>query len=409
VAFVWSAGAQREWLLRGDAGMFAEGPDPAVLAEVMTHDGAAFMRRGTGAMGAWPGVPDSVAAPVTGQVLTLLNGQFHDPRTGRASFSVARVISAGTSFEVGGQYRHTEFLPRRSDLNLLASAQSTDQFGRPLYGVLQQFGSLLVAAPGSNRQFGFFDRVWAIDPSGYSDYWGVTVSLERLRDRGLSLWASYTYSRTTDNTPGLAGSVPEAQLTPFPALTGTADWRDGRSDLDVPHRVVVGAELREGALRLAGLFRFRSGLPFTPGFRDGVDANGDGAAGNDPAFVSDSVVGATGLLSQWSCLRQQVGHFAGRNSCRGPAVASLDLRLVVRLQSLVRLPLEAVVTGYDLISSNDGIVDRAVYLVDPTRSISTSVATGVVSVPLVANPDFGKILIRHTAARTVQAGLRYEF
>ena len=408
VAFVWSAGPQRDWLLRGDAGVFAEGVDPSVLAEVLTHDGAAAFRRGTGLLGAWPGVPDSIAAPVTGPVLSLLNGGFRNPRTSRTGFSIARVIAPGTSLQLAGQYRHTDYLPRRSDLNLLASPQTTDQFGRPLYGTLQQFGSVLVAAPGSNRQFGEFDRVWAIDPSGYSDYWGVTVSLERLRERGLSVWASYTYSRTTDNTPGIAGSVPEAQLSPFAGVASAPDWRDGRSDLDVPHRVAVGAQWAESGWRLAGLVRFRSGLPFTPGFRDGVDANGDGAAGNDPAFVSDSLVSAAGLLSN-SCLKQQVGHFAGRNSCRGPAVVSLDLRLVVHLSGLVHLPLEAVVDGLNLVSTNDGIVDRALYLVDPTRTLSTNGATGVVNVPLVANPDFGKVLILHTRAATAQAGLRFEF
>ena len=408
-AFVWSAGPQRDWLLRGEAGLASESVDPSVLAEVLNHDGTAEMRRGVGLLGAWPAAPSYSAAPVTGPVLALLNARFQAPRTARTGMSLARAFGPGLSIQLSGQYRHTDFLPRRSDLNLLLAPPFTDQFGRPVYGTLQQYGSLLVAAPGSNRQFSAFDRVWAIDPTGYSDYYGLTVSLERLRARGLSVWVSYTYSHTTDNTPGLAGSVPEAQLSPFPNGAGTSDWRDGRSDLDVPHRLALGVELSGGAVRLAGLVRLQSGLPYTPGFRPGVDANGDGAAGNDPAFVSDSVPGAAAVVDANACLKSQLGSFASRNSCRGPAVTAVDARLVVSLSAVVHVPLSLVVDGLNLVSTNSGIIDNALYLVDRTRTVTTSAATGVVSVPLVGNPNFGRVLVRDTPGATVQAGLRFDF
>ncbi len=408
-SFTWSAGPQSEWLLRGDAGIFSESADPSVLAEVLTHDGTAEFRRGLGTLGAWPGTPDSIAAPVTGPVLTILNPSYQPPRTGRASASIARALGSGASFQVAGLYRHTDFLLQRSDLNLAPAPEWHDQFGRPVYGTLQQFGSMLMATPGSNRRFSEFDRVYALDPTGYSDYWGVTVSLERVREQGLSLWASYTYSRTTDNTPGLLGSVPDAQLSPFPSSAGTPDWRDGRSDLDVPHRAVVGAEWSAGIVKLAGLVRYQSGAPFTPGFRDGVDANGDGSPGNDPAFVSNTVPGTAAVLSQWSCLRQQIGEFAARNSCRGPAITSVDARLVVRLFAISGAPAELVVDGLNLVTTNDGIVDQALYLVDPTRALTTDPATGIVTVPLVANPNFGKLLVRRSPSATVRAGLRFNF
>ncbi|HTT66631.1 MAG TPA: carboxypeptidase-like regulatory domain-containing protein [Gemmatimonadales bacterium] len=408
-SFVWSAGARRDWLLRGDAGTASESVDPSVLAEVLNHDGTAEMRRGVGVFGPWPAVPDFTAAPITGPVLSLVNSHFQAPRTSRAGFSIAHALASGTSVQVAGQYRHTDFLPRRTDLNLLTSPQFTDQFGRAIYGTLQQDGSLLVATPGSNRQFGAFDRVWALDPTGSSDYWGLTISLERLREQGLSVWASYTFSHTTDNLPGLGGSVPDAQMAP-PLTTGagTTDWRNGRSDLDVPHRALAGFEWSSGSVKLAGLVRYQSGLPFTPGFRDGVDANGDGAAGNDPAFVSDTVSGAAAVVGGQSCLKSQVGQFASRNSCRGPAVTSLDARLVIGLSTLVHAPLSLVVDGLNLVSTNTGVIDRALYLIDPTRALTTN-GVGVVTVPLVANPNFGKVLARSTPGATVQAGLRFNF
>ncbi len=408
LAFTWSGGERREWLLKGDAGVFAEGVDPSVLAEVLTHDGTAQIRRGLGTLGGWPGSPDSAAAPAAAPALTLLNSGFEAPRTGRASLSIARELGSGTSLLVAGQYRHTDFLPRRSDLNLAASPQGTDQYGRPVYGTLEQLGTLLAATPGSNRRFGGFDRVWALDPSGFSDYWGVTAAFESLQQQGLSLWASYTYSRTTDNLPGLLGTVPDAQLSPFPAGSALAGWSDGVSDLDVPHRAALGAQLSFGVVRLEGVVRFRSGLPFTPGFRPGVDANGDGAA-NDPAFVSDTVTGAAAVLKKWACLRRQIGQFAARNSCRGPDVAGADARLAIQLFTVSGGPLELVVDGLNLITTNDGVVDRALFLVDPARALTTNPATGVVTVPLVANPNFGKLLYRYSPAATLRAGIRFVF
>jgi hypothetical protein len=155
--------------------------------------------------------------------------------------------------------------------------------------------------------------------------------------------------------------------------------------------------------------RYQSGLPFTPGFRDGVDANGDGAAGNDPAFVSDTVQGAAAVVAAQSCLKSQIGSFASRNSCRAPAVLSADARLVIGLSGLFRVPVSLVVDGLNLVSSNSGVVDKALYLVDPTRTLAINAATGAVTVPLVANPNFGKVLVRNTPGATVQAGLRFEF
>jgi hypothetical protein len=404
--FTWAAGPQREWLFRGDAGVFAEGVDPSLLAEVLSHAGSAQVRRGVGTLGAWPGVPDSTVARITGPVLTLLNQGFQAPRTDRAGLSLAREIDRGTSFEIGGVYRHTDFIPRRSDLNLAPGSQVTDQFGRPIYGTLQQLGGMLVATPGSNRRFTSYDRVWAVDPSGYSDYWGVTVAFERLRERGLSVWASYTYSRTTDNVPGLAGSLPDAQLSPFATAAGTSDWRDGRSDLDVPHRAVVGTQLALGTVRVSALVRYHSGMPFTPGFRDGVDANGDGSGSNDPAFVSDADSGAAAVIGRWACLRQQIGRFAARNSCRGPSAASLDARVALRLFNLGSTPVEIIVDGVNLVTTNEGVVDRALYLVDPSRTLSTGAAGTVVTVPLIANPHFGKLLYRHSPGLGVRFGMR---
>ena len=73
---------------------------------------------------------------------------------------------------------------------------------------------------------------------------------------------------------------PEAQLSPF-ADDQADDWRDGTSDFDLPHRVAAGVEIRfPGSMgpRLSGIYRYRSGYPFTPGFPIGVDVNAEKVA-----------------------------------------------------------------------------------------------------------------------------------
>ncbi len=266
--------------------------------------------------------------------------------------------------------------------------------------------------PGTNRRFSGFDLVSAIDPDGYSDYWGMTVRLERQVGHGLHLLASYTYSRTTDNWLSGRGGDPAGQLSPFPDSLGGQDWAKGRSDFDVSHRVVVAAEFQPRlplSPRLAFVYRYRSGYPFTPGFRNGVDANGDGSASNDPAFVDASLPGMSTVLSQWDCLRAQVGRFAERNVCRESGVHALDLRASFAPVRPGGYPVEVVVDALNLLESDFGVRDDALYLVDPSRTLSTNPATGVVTVPLVVNPGFGKILVRRTTGRWLRLGVRVNY
>jgi hypothetical protein len=356
-----------------------------------------------GDLGGWPDAPDSATAPVQGSRFTLLGPSFAAPRSTRLGLSLSRAL--GTSvLHIGAAYRHTDFLPRRTDLNRLAAPAGADQYGRPLYGMLVQQGSLLAAQ--ANRRFTSFDRLWAVNADGFSDYWGVTVSLVRDFATGPRFLASYTHSRTTDNWLGGRGGNAAAQLSPFPDSLSGNDWARDRSDFDVPHRVVVGLELAlPGPFTLAGLYRFESGAPFTPGFRAGVDANGDGADDNDPAFVNDAIAGIPVLLDAWDCLRTQVGEFAARNSCREPGSHRLDLRLTMTTFRLGGTPVYLVFDGLNLVESDVGLRDHALYLIDRTGSLTTSPG-GVTTVPLIANPAFGNVLARRTPGRALRVGLR---
>jgi hypothetical protein len=412
IGFTWDVRNAHQWTVRLNAGTFYDAYDPGTFGELIVNDGGQLARRAVGPLGRWPAAPDSTVAPAARQSLTLFGPRFSPPRTRRASLGITRALGSAAAAHVAFTIRHTDFLPRRHDLNRLPAPAGRDQYGRPLYGTLAQQGSLVTATPGSNRAYRGFDLVSAIDADGASDYWDVTFGMER-RAGPLQFAASYTYSRTTDNwlTGRAGGGAPAAQLTPFPDSLAGQDWAEGRSDFDVPHRVAVGAEWQSGGrlgLRLGAAYRFASGLPFTPGFRPGVDVNGDGAD-NDPAFVDDAIAGVDSLLGAWDCLRDQVGQFAERNACREPGRHALDLRVALRLPTPATLPLELVIDALNVIEPDVGLRDRALYLIDRGATVTTDPVTGITTVPLVANPRFGSVLARYGTGRAWRIGLRVNY
>ena len=400
----WELGSRRDWVVEGGAGVFQELPDRRDIAEALTFDRGARVREGVGALGAWPSAPDTIAAPFVGRTVTLLGPDFEGPRTQRLALGVSRRIGEWT-LSVGGTYRHTSYLSRRRDLNLSVVSTGRDQYGRPLYGTLAQQGTLLAAVPQSNRRFTEFDAVYQLEATGYSDFRAASLGLERVRAEGLSLGLGYTYSQTTDNVNGFAPS----RITPFVDGLAGYDWTDARSDLDVPHRAVLAGEWSAGAtraFRIGALYRLSSGRAFTPSVRAGVDANADGDAANDPAFVDPSLAGMDALLAANECLRAFTGTFAARNSCRGELSHRVDVRVAFRLANLQSGRWELLLDVLDLVSAETGRSDNALLLVDRTRSVTFNAGTGVTTVPYVTNPAFGKVLADRSPGPLWRVGLR---
>ena len=119
--------------------------------------------------------------------------------------------------------------------------------------------------------------------------------------------------------------------------------------------------------------------------------------------------GASALIDATSCLRAQSGQFVARNSCRDPAVKSLDLRLAIGLPPANGVQLNLLVDAYNVLESNQGIFDHALYLVDRTQAMTTNSVTGVTTIPLVANPNFGKLLSSRSPGRWWRVGLEVSF
>ena len=349
----------------------------------------------------WPG---GEPLPSTGlPTLTLLGPDTRAPRTVNLGVGIAQGLGQQATIFLRSSVRRTDFLMRRRNLNLPTVAQATDPNGRAVLGTLAQDGSLVTTTANDARRFVDFGEVWSLDPDGWSEYLGLTVGLEQ-KSRSVELYASYTYSETTDNWIGASSGSIGSALSP--ALPDTeADWSEGTSDYDVPHRAAAGLTLDMGPAAISAAYHFRSGLPFTPGYRRGVDANGDGSIENDVAFVpGDARIAA--LLDSWPCLDGQTDGFAVRNSCRSGNTHSVDVRVQIALGAFGGRVARLTVDGLNLVETSGGVVDRALLRVDPTGMITTSPDGSTVTIPTTVNPDFGQILYPSTRGRMLRLGVR---
>src|SRR5690606_15780677 len=205
--------------------------------------------------------------------ISLLSLDVRAPRSFVVDAGISQAIAPGTVLEVSGGYSHADYLMRRADLNRPVAPLAMDDGGRAIWGQLEQHGAMIVATPGSDRRFEDCDNVWFLSSTGYSDNKHATLRLRRESPGGITVSGSYAWSSTEDNLPGQLSADPADRAIVIGTGVNDARWDIGTSDLDIPHRVVLQAGYQVNAgLSIAARWRWRSGLPFTPGFPAGVDA-----------------------------------------------------------------------------------------------------------------------------------------
>jgi len=353
----------------------------------------------------WPqgGIPPLAAPALTS--LTLVGPDMRAPRTTHFEVAVLQRLGEASSLFLRGSTRRTDYLTRRRNLNLPLVPQALDPDGRRIMGTLAQEGSLITSTSEDARRFTDFAEAWALDPDGWSEYIGLTAGVEHTSAR-VDLHASYTYSETTDNWVGArSGAIGSAVPPGLPRAAGETEWAEGVSDFDAAHRAAAGFSARIGPAEVSGVYRFRSGLPFTPGYRLGVDANGDGSSRNDVAFVPDAAQLGS-LADSWSCLSEHAGAFAVRNSCRGSSVHSVNARLRLTFARFSGRGVSLTIDGLNLVESSGGVADGALLLVDPTGSITTSPDGSTVTIPTTINAGFGEVLYPSSRGRMLRIGVR---
>lgn len=384
--------------------------DPGALNEVIATPDRVTGRRQIGGLGAWPAYPGGDGdVRRLGRELVTFGPDVRAPRTIRASAGLSQRLGENVLFGISGTFRRTEFLLRRTDLNRTPVSTGFMSEGRPLYGTLHKTGAVVVGEPGSNRRFHEFESIWALNADGTSDYLGLTLALEYAADENLDLFAGYTYSSTEDDLVGARLGVPAGEISPQLGASGTTDWEEGISDFDIPHRLSAGFLSRLPVLQgleLSGVYRFRSGAPFTAGYRQGVDVNGDGSGYNDPAYVPSSLGGIEADMA--SCLAPDTGGIATRNGCRADGVHALDLHLSLGVFRVGRSVASLTVDVFNLMDRETGAPDSALLLVDPDGALATDPGSDRVEIPLTLNPSFGQVTHSIRPGRLLRVGFSLE-
>ncbi len=394
----WQGGTGSQLELRGS--YTTDEFDPLLMIEIMTSQEYGVFR-GTGTFEAWPAVPAPAASPsafLPG--IAYMMSAPEAPATLRVGGAFQHTTPRGTEFSLAALARRTDGLTRRRDLNRPALARGQDAGGRDLWGQPLKIGAWIGGDPATLGRFAAWGPAWELDQGGWSEYVGVTGRIRHGMPGGVQFSAEYTWSRTEDNVPGIGGRGLLGGLG-LEAAAGD-DATVGVSDLDRPHRAVATVSLPvplgEGSY-LSGAYRFESGAPFTPGYAAGIDANMDGVRGNDPAFVSTAT--ASSLGGDWSCLRSDAGRFATRNSCRGPDLHTLDLRLSLALS---QVGVALFVDALNLLDQEISLLDTGLLRVDPAGAITGSGQN--TTLPFTPNEAFGMPLRDLSPGRTLRVGVR---
>ena len=413
VSWEWSPGAGGPVTLSGAAGLQRGQYDPSILLEVLGDTGTVTGFRHGGSQAGWPraGAPDPPGAAATR--MTLLGPRFEQPLSRFLEGALALSLGRRTVAEVGGEYRRTDFLPRRRDLNRVPRRFAQDQFGREIFGEVIQEDGLVAIRPGSDRRFQGFDVVSALESDGWSTWSGVTLGIRHSAGEDRSLRASYTWSTLEDNVPLSEAGWPRMVRERLGSDGEEPAWLTGDSDLHRPHHLQVSGSLRlpgVPGVTLGGVYSAKSGRPFTPTVRDLLGADPTALMGLHPILIPEDLVELTAPLDgNWPCLGNLRRGELRRNSCRMGSVHFLDARATVSLPAPEGQRWHLSVDVFNLLDSGDEIPDGALFLVDGAGSVGEGLAGDRIRLPVVLNPGFGQPLFRNSPGRSLRVGLTMRF
>ena len=265
--------------------------------------------------------------------VTVFDQGFAAPRAWRTSLGFQRTLTGLIRLSVDGSAAWGLSQTGYTDLNLAANPAFTlaNEGNRPVYvpagQIIPQTGA--VGLSGSRRD-STFGQVLETTSGLKTQSRQLTIGLGGITRKGIIVNASYTYSRSRDQTSSFGFGGGNTAGDP-----NQVEW--ATSSFQRLHSLLLTTMLPIGrSIELTAITRLNAGAPYTP--LVGSDINGDGFR-NDRAFVfgtnaADPVVAAamSDLLASASsrvrgCLEKQTGRIAGRNSCTGPWQASLDLQL----------------------------------------------------------------------------------
>lgn len=343
---------------------------------------------------------------------------FRSPQVWKALAGIDAVLAWGTSVSIDLVQTNTRHQMYVRDVNL--TLVGTNAEGRAMYGSPGATGSLTPSRPEP-----MFAQVLEFDGRSGDRSTAVSVSAGKRWSNGSIAQVGYQWSRAIDVlTLTNPGAPIMFQNNP---IDGTIDARrEARSGLDVPHSLVASAIARlPFATQASLLLRAQSGHPYAytvSGDAKIGDANADGVSQNDLFYVPrDSTDITLTNPERWAeldryikaqaCLREQRGRIMTRNSCRNPAVLTLDGRLAktVSLGGIQRMDI-----GVDVFNLPN-LLHRDWGLVRETAATQSVAVLGVSGWDVAANRPRYKIgvLPAGNAAQVdasrwkIQLGMRY--
>jgi hypothetical protein len=208
--------------------------------------------------------------------------------------------------------------------------------------------------PGPNPDFSEIDT---IEAQANSTYHSLQARFQQRLSNGLSMLASYTYSKSIDDASGFFNTTGDPN---FPQNAYDLSAERGRSDFDIRQRFTLsyGYDLplfkshgRLGGWRSYGVLTFQTGAPFTVALLPDTDNANTGisqlgfGAGDRPNVSGDPKLPGPTPQEWFNTAAFTVppyGHFgnAGRNILDGPGLRAVNLSIVKETAVTDRLNLQ---------------------------------------------------------------------
>lgn len=315
------APGDRKTVFRASYGLYYERLPLRATSNALQRDGvnyfvAILSRTSPGA----PVFPNRLtAAPstlITKPSITRIDPNIENAYSQQANAQIERELPYNSSFSVGYIYNRTQHLIRSRNVNVPTCTSAVD--------------------PNLCRPDPNFGNISRSEGSGNSLYNGLVVSFNKRANRYAGLRVSYTLSKSIDDAGNFFFSSPQNNF----------DLNDDRglSDNDQRHRLTISGTLNTpqasgdsvlqkvyGGFQLSYIYTYASSLPFN--ILLGTDRNGDTNNNDRPIGV-------------------------GRNTGRGFAFSSFDLRLSRRFKFNERFGLEILAEGFNLFNSSNFTVPR---------------------------------------------------
>jgi hypothetical protein len=295
-----------------------------------------------------PGLP--AGAPAPAPYVNLVDPDWRTPSIWKASASYRRRLGDAVMLTGSLLYSRTTDNYMYVDRNLRSAPAFTlsNETGRPVFvpaATIDAQGRTLNTNALASPSLG---RVLELTNTGDGRQRAAVIEASAALPFHVSLNASYTYNKSTDNTT--FGCCLARTSTTFTAITG--DPRDltgsrGPSDMDFRHKFVFTGSIQlPRGFRLGGRYVGSNGRPFSAIVNG--DINGDESTSNDLAFVFDPDDPATPVAVAASMrkvldnprsvvrdyLRANLGHIASRNGAFAPWTERTDIRMAKTIRTV---------------------------------------------------------------------------